>query len=327
MAFKPSSAFKPKNFIPRDPADFVQPEVEEGTQLMATSLIIDLGTQEREAYVKTDDKGNEIIKDGEKVWIHPKPAQQVAIYGDLLNETHDYGGDIGVKQVRLPLHGEFAGQINKPINFIEQPVRDADGNQIKCPWVIPGNNAIAKLAKASGCKVILEPGTFEEPNELKSDIEQILGKPFMIEVIVKKNTKDKNGEKVTYTNIYVKNPVPVMKGIPVPELQATPRCIGFESEVDEIVEAMQEVRAAVRRKIMQALNYDNLNYADENKEVVPSNMKIAFEQMGVNEHGFIGDPSQESEEEKPKTKAKSKKVKLPEPEDEAESDEDGDDPF
>ena len=314
------SAFKPKQktMAPRDPeggssADFVTPEPEEGLRGVAVSLLVSLGTQVRTPYQKKDDQGNELVDDdGQPVMISPKPNEQVALYVDLLDDEHDYGEEIGVKQIRQPLHSEFGGRIDDGLNFKEVGQYTPQGDYLKGrPWTLPPAGLFAKIAKACGAPEIMVAGDYKDNrNEHKSDISRLLGKPFLMNVeIARKDTQNAEGKDVTYVNVKLKTPVPVMKGMVLPELTTEPVALGFMSEVDELVEQGQFFRPAVRKKIMAALDYHNINYDDENAPVEPSNMKLAFEQLNINEWGRPEKASEEGASAAPKKAVKAVKTK------------------
>ena len=70
-------------------------------QAARISLIVDIGTQERPDFEEKDKQGNVIE-------VKPqKPAQQVVVFADLVDQVVDYGGDIGEKQYRLMLNKEL----------------------------------------------------------------------------------------------------------------------------------------------------------------------------------------------------------------------------
>lgn len=323
MGFKPKQKEMGQGGGVADPDvpkfDFVTPEPEEGLQAATVSVIVSLGTQKRPPYTKTDDKGNDVMgEDGNPIIISPKPNEQVAMYVDLNENVWDFGGEIGEKQIRLPVHEEFAGQIKEGINFKEQGHFTADHQYIKGkPWTLPPSSKFAKIAKVCGAPEIMESGgygdgnEFGEINESKSDISLLMGKPFLYNVEVKKVNKVKDGKPVTYVNVNLRTPVPLMKGMVVSPLTAEPICISFSSDVDELLKLVPLLRSAVRKKIQLALDYVNINYDDENAEPTPSNMKIAFDQLGVNSYGNIvsgGSPAQGDapQEDTPVPKAKPK---------------------
>src|SRR5437763_16906908 len=99
MAFKPKSTgngnrnFEPRNF----------PVPKGGARRARVSLIVDLGTQERDPVWELDGK---LVKEGTDGAVEKaqKPAHQVAVFADLVNDVVDYGGDIGEAQYRLMLN-------------------------------------------------------------------------------------------------------------------------------------------------------------------------------------------------------------------------------
>lgn len=188
MAFKPRNANNNGNSERKFDTNRVYPTPKGGSRPARVSLIIDLGTQEREDF--KDEKTGET---------RPQtPCQQVAVFCDLPNDVVDYGGDIGKQQYRLALNKTYAGEFSG-INFTAVPVRDADGNMIKGkPWTLPPASILTKLAKATGQLDVIE----------SQDIEQLLDQAFMATVEVKetesKTIKDDDGKPVKFTNVNFK---------------------------------------------------------------------------------------------------------------------------
>src|SRR5438477_4746932 len=122
MAFKPKSNgngggnFEQRNF----------PTPKSGARRARLSLIVDLGTQERDDVWEKDGK---LVKEGTEgaVAKPQKPAHQIAVFADLVNDVVDYGGDIGEAQYRLMLNKGFKGEI-QGVNFNKVPPMDAKGN-------------------------------------------------------------------------------------------------------------------------------------------------------------------------------------------------------
>ena len=220
MAFKPS--FKQAtNNGPRE--DIKWPTPEAGNQPARISLIVDLGTQERPDFEE---------KDGT---LKPqKPCRQLAAYADLVDNIVDYGGSIGEQPYRIALHKSFKGEITG-INFTAVPPRDADGKTIAGKlWTFHPANLLTKLAKATGQTQIL--GESEEDN---MDVEQLLDKPFFIDVDVV--TTEKDGKE--YTNVKIKGygSVPKIKGVPmdVEELKHPARVVSFETATEDDIKFLR----------------------------------------------------------------------------------------
>lgn len=244
MAFKPQNA----NTVSDAPRErLVFPTPEGGNQPARISLIVDLGTQEREDF--EDPKTGEIKPQ--------KPVQQLAIFADLVDNTVDYGGDLGEQHYRLMLNKNFKGQI-AGVNFTAVPPRDADGNLISGKeWTFHPASLLTKLAKATGQTQIL--GGTKDDN---MDIEQLLGQGLMIDVEVKETPhkdgkKDESGELIVYKNVNPKvyATLPKVKGKPmdVEELNNPPLLITFDNVTEETAKF---IRGDVKRQIQKALNYE-----------------------------------------------------------------------
>lgn len=199
------------------------PVPEAGNQSARISLIVDIGTQEREDY--EDPKTKELKPQ--------KPVQQVVIFADLVDQVVDYGGDIGKKQYRLMLNNLYDNEI-VGVNFSAVPPRDADGNLVQGKaWTFHPNSLLTKLAKATGNEQIL--GSDPDNN---MNIAALLGAALYVDVQVK-STEDKNGKKDKDGNVIVYNNVkfggasklPVVKGKPVEveDLEQTPLILNHDN--------------------------------------------------------------------------------------------------
>jgi len=211
MSFKPfTSAARTASYD--ESRKFPTPEA--GNQPARVSLMVFLGTQEREDYIDQETKQAK----------PQSPCPQMAVYIDLVDNLVDYGGGIGQQQYRLALHGSFQGEI-KGVNFNATAPRDAKGQ------IIPNRlstfhtkNKFTSIARATGQTQIL--GQSEADN---MDVSQLLGKALFADIEVVE--KESNGK--TYTNVKCKGlgSVPKIKGEPMPvsELNCTPMIISFDS--------------------------------------------------------------------------------------------------
>lgn len=303
MSFKPKKTGGSGGTGPRE--DFKMPVPEDGNQPARISLIVDLGTQEREDFVDPNTKETK----------PQAPVQQLAIYADLVDNIVDYGGSIGEQPYRLALHKSFKGELSG-VNFNASPPRDAEGNLIQGKiWTFHPANLLTKLAKATGNTQIL--GENEDDN---MDIEQLLGESLFIDVQVKQNTSDKldkDGEKIVYTNVNAKTfaTVPRVKGKPMPveDLAMEPLLITFDNVTPETVKFL---RADVRRKIKLATDY------------VGSKMqKVLEEYEATLGTGETKGKSEDKPKEKPKAKAEPKAKAKAKKEDSEEEDFDDDIPW
>lgn len=231
--------------------EFVNVEPKAGNRLGRVSLIVDMGTQEREDFV------NE--QTGET---KPQNAcQQVAVFADLVNDVVDYGGKIGKAQYRMLLNKSFKGEV-QGVNFVTVPPKDGDGKIVKGkPWTLHPANLLTKLAKAVG-----KPGIIVDNDKPESlDIERLLDEAVLIEVEVKKtpakDKKDANGNPLVYTNVNFKNATPVPPqtnedGDEVPavvkKLTQPALCITFENAKKEDIKF---IRPGLLKQIKLAVNY------------------------------------------------------------------------
>lgn len=277
MGFKPVSN-KATESTNTDRAPFVAIVPEDGLQAVQIGLIVNLGQHEKVPKFAKDNAGKrEQDEDGNDKIIWPREGknleQRVGVYVDLLTQTHDYEGDIGVKNIRLPLHPVSRG-MSEGINFTTVAPRDPDGNYIKGkPWSVPGSSQWAKIAAVvkdeKGEKVsdTMLKADYKNPNH--NNIELLLGKPFMFNVDVKKTEKDGN----TYVNTKLKSPVPLMKNMSVEPAMTPAISVNFDDE--DLLEPKDElggiakfdlIRVADVRKIVLAADYAGSKMQEAVKE-------------------------------------------------------------
>lgn len=239
MAFKPANASRPQGSGEfENTANYPTPRA--GSRKARLSLIVDMGTQEREPFEEDDGTLKE-----------QKPCQQVAVFADLVADTVDYGGDIGKQHYRLLLNKSFQGKI-QGINFAATPPKDAKGNLIPGKaWGFHPANLLSKVAKAVGREDVIE----------SMDVEQLMGLPFMATVEVKvtesKDKKDKDGNPITYKNVNFKGAALVPEDddgnpIDVADLNCEAKCITFDNVTKDDIKF---IRAGLRKQIKLALNY------------------------------------------------------------------------
>lgn len=252
MAFKPQSANRTGgNFD--ESRNYPAPK--DGSRPARVSLIVDLGTQEREPIYKIGDKI--VTEDTEGAVATPQKAcQQVAIFVDLTSDNVDYGGSIGTAPYRLLLNKNFKGVV-QGINLTTVAPTDAKGKLIQGkPWSFHPNSVITKLSKAIEKEEILS----------SLDIDELLNGAFMADVEVKK-TEDKNGKKgaddkvIVYTNVNYKGAakVPVIENdagedvkVKVRALTLPARSIQFDTATKDDI---QFIRSNLRKQIKLAKNY------------------------------------------------------------------------
>ena len=230
MGYKPQqnnqSERKQSTGVAPNGVAYKYPVPEGGNQAARVSLIVNIGTQPR--FFENKETGEITEK---------KPAQQVLVFADLVDQVVDYGGDIGEKQYRLMLNNVYKGDI-KGVDFIGMPPRDTDGNIISGRlWTFHPTSLLTKLAKATGCDNIL--GVTQEDN---MDIYQLLGKAFYADVQVNRTDsgkKNEKGEPIIYNNVNFKgaSKLPMVKGKPleVEDLQATPLIIDHNNVTEESI--------------------------------------------------------------------------------------------
>lgn len=224
------------------------PVPEGGSQAARISLIVDIGTQEREDF--EDPKTGEIKPQ--------KPAQQLAVFADLVDQVVDYGGDIGEKQYRLMLNKNFKGDI-VGVNFGAVPPRDADGNLIEGKiWTFHPANLLTKLAKATGNEHILG---VDEANNM--DIGALLGAGFYADVEVKSvdsGKKKEDGTPIIYNNVNFKGAakLPMVKGkqLEIDALQVEPMILNHDNVTEE---TLVFIRGKVVEMMKLAKEYDGSN--------------------------------------------------------------------
>lgn len=247
MAFKPASKAPSSNGQSFDRA-YTAVAPKPGLRKARVSLIVDMGIQERDPF-----------KDEDGTLKEQKPCQQVAVFVDLVNDKVDYGGQIGVKQYRLPLNKVFKGEFNG-IGFYPVAPKDKDGNTIEGkPWGFHPNNMLSKLAKACGRPDV----AVDDKGKDSLNIEALLGLPLMVEVEVKK-TEDKNckkddkGNVITYTNVNVKN----LTTVPLDDDDNPQNVAALEQDAillsfdDAKKEDVMFIRPGLRAKIKTAKNFD-----------------------------------------------------------------------
>ena len=239
MTFKPANASRPQGGDFENTANYPTPRA--GSRKARLSLIVDMGTQEREPFEEADGSLKE-----------QKPCQQVAVFADLVADTVDYGGDIGKQHYRLLLNKSFQGKI-QGVNFVATPPKDAKGNLIQGkPWGFHPANLLTKIAKAVGREEVVE----------SMDVEQLLDLPFMASVEVKQTEakdgkKDKDGNVIVYKNVNFKGAAQVPEDddgnpIEVAPLNCEAKCITFDNATKDDIKF---IRAGLRKQIKLALNY------------------------------------------------------------------------
>lgn len=301
MAFKPANSGGNGGSGDREYTNSNLPVPKSGSRKARVSLIVDLGIQNRED--KEDEKTKEMKPQN--------PAHQIAVFADLVNDVVDYGGEIGLRQYRLPLNNIFKGVI-EGINFNTVPPTDADGNRIEGkPWGLHPRSKLTILAKA----VDKEEVTYEGTHPEAMDISLLLNQPFMAQVEVKetpakdKSTgapkKDKEGKPIIYKNVNYRGaaPIPTIEDdqgnetpMPVAALRQKPLCITFSDAKESDI---QFIRPSLIKMIKQANNYAG------------SQMQKAIEAYEAKNGGDAADDGQKEQAQEPAQKAASKPAAKP----------------
>lgn len=271
MGFKPRDNRPTQTEGSGDSKPFVVINPKKGLQVVQLGLLVDLGKHKKQPKFakdsankrEQDEAGNDKI-----LWpIEGRDLEQrVAAYVDLLSQKHDYEGEIGVRNIRLPLH-EISRGLSQGLNFTTVAPRDPNGNYIKGrQWLVAGTSQWAKIA---GVTQIDENTTVADKmlnpdykNKDANNIELLLGKPFMFNLEVKTEVV---GDK-TYVNTKFKSPVPLMDGMPVPDALQAAVSVNFDDE--DLLEAREDLggickldllRLSDLRKIVLAEDYEGSN--------------------------------------------------------------------
>lgn len=221
-----------EDFVPAKPAGYTgnsdgvprnYPVPKAGARRARVSLIIDIGMQEREDSYKTADGKLCNADTPGAIGTPQKPAKQVVVFADLVNDTVDYGGDIGKAHYRLLLNGTYSGVLKGVVHAINTPPKDAKGQLIKGgTWAMHPNNLLTKLAKATGMDEVVTNGA----------INRLLNKQFMAQVDVNEKPSGKNdadGNEIIYKNVNFKG-----------ASQVAPVETGEEDENGNPIEAIPE---------------------------------------------------------------------------------------
>lgn len=350
MAFTPRSN-KPqtdnterKEFVPIVPEDGLQP--------VQVGLLVDLGSHKKLPKFAKDNAGKrEQDEEGNDKIIWPKEGkdteQRVGVYVDLLTQTHDYEGDIGLKNIRLPLHQVQRG-MSEGLNFTTVAPRDPDGNYIKGkPWSLAPASQWCKIAAVvkddKGEKVSDTMLKADYKNPHHNNINLLLGKSFMFNVEVKKTEKDGN----TYVNTKLKSPVPMMKGMTAEPALIPAISVNFDD--DDLLEVREDLGGVAKfdllrisdlRKIVLAEDYPGSKMQSavqerQDEEELIKKAKEIQEKIVENDRDLIeirsafpdGPSGEKVAEDKPKAEPAAKPSKPVKPKAPAQQPEDTDCPF
>ena len=197
---------------------FVQPEIESGLANAQIGLMINLGKHEvlpafykdNAGKIQLDKDGNPKVKPTTNAKGEQKYDEKVAVYVDLLDQTHDHGETIGVRNIRIPLHQMKYG-VSEGINYTTVAPRDPEGNYIKGrAWTLAPASKWSALAKAMKLEQTKDSKTvhdviFDPASRDVNNISFLVGRPFNI--TVEHTTTEKDGK--TYHNTKLKSPVPL----------------------------------------------------------------------------------------------------------------------
>jgi hypothetical protein len=293
MSFKPVKLNQSGNNENADKKPFVAIIPEDGLQAVQIGLLVNLGLHKKLPKFAKDNAGKrEQDENGNDKIIVPKEGkdleQKVAVYVDLLSQTHDYGETIGVKNIRLPLHQVSRG-MSEGLNLTTVAPRTPEGEYVKGkPWLLAPASAWAKIAAVvkneDGTKVSDVIFKAEYKNPKLNDISELLGKPFMYNVEVKTTEKDGN----TYVNTKLKSPVPMMKGMVAEPALIPAISVNFDDE--DLLEEKEELGGACKydflrvsdlRKIVLAQDYEGsaiqkaIRQREDEEELIKKAKEIA----------------------------------------------------
>lgn len=279
---KPRNINAPERSTNSEQKEYVPIIPEEGLCAVQIGLLVDLGSHKKLPKFAKDNAGNR-EKDndtGEDKILWPKEGaveQKIGCYVDLLDQTHNYEGEIGVKNIRLPLHPVSRG-MSEGLNFTTVAPRDPKTNEyIKGrAWVLASTSQFYKIAGVTkyedGTKVsdvIFKP---DYKNPKLNDISQLLGKPFMFNLDVKVQEKDDK----KFVNTKLKSPVPLVKGMK-PEAALMPAVsVNFDDE--DLLEVKEELGGVSKFDLVRVADLRKIVLAEEYKD---SNMrKAVVERLG-----------------------------------------------
>lgn len=284
MGFKPRDN-RPAQTDNGDSKPFVVITPKKGLQVVQLGLLVDLGKHKKQPkFAKDSANKREQDEDGNDKILWPQEGkdleQRVAAYVDLLSQTHDYD-DIGVKNIRLPLH-EISRGLSQGLNFTTVAPRDPNGNYIKGrQWLVAGTSQWAKIA---GVTQIDEDTTVaakmlnpEYKNKDANNIELLLGKPFMFNLEVKVEEKDDK----KFVNTKFKSPVPLMDGMPVPEALQVAVSVNFDDE--DLLEEKEDLGGISKMKLLRLSDLRKIVLAEDYEG---SNMQKAVQEL-YNEDDLI----------------------------------------
>lgn len=255
---------KPEGFSDNGGAPRIYPTPKSGSRRARLSTIIDIGMQEREdVYNGPDGKACKPDTPG-AVCKPQKPAKQVVMFADLVNDIVDYGPEIGKQQYRLLINPTFKGKIKGIVHAVNNPPKDGNGNVVKGDWTMHPNNAASKLAVAMEKLEVLKSGA----------INRLLDGQFMANVAVTETPSgkfDADGNEIVYKNVNYKGPAPVaavetgeldddgnpIEAMPVfATLKQPLKCITFTNAKKEDIGM---IRKDIRAMIKLALDYTGSN--------------------------------------------------------------------
>jgi hypothetical protein len=257
MSFKPRND-RQANTENTERKEFVPIVPEDGLQAVQVGMLVDLGKHKKHPKFATQNGKREKDENGDDKILWPVEGkdleQKVAVYIDLLTQQHDYEGEIGVRNIRLPLHQVNRG-MSEGVNFTTVAPRDPDGNYIKGkPWSLAPASQWKKIADATKQDKIFEA---DYKNKDHNNIGLLLGKPFMINVEVTKTEKDGK----TYVNTKLKSPVPTMRGMAVPDALQAAVSINFDDT--DLLEVKEELGGIAKIDLLRMADIRKIVLADD----------------------------------------------------------------
>ncbi len=266
---KPRQINKPQRDENTERKEFVPIIPEDGLQAVQIGLLVDLGSHKKQPKFAKDSAGKreQDKETGEDKIIWPKDGaveQKIACYVDLLDQTHDYEGDIGVKNIRLPLHPVNRG-MSEGLNFTTVAPRDPKTQEyIKGrPWVLAGTSQFYKIANVvkydDGKKVsdVIFDANYKNPK--LNNISELIGKSFMFNVDVKVTEKDDK----KYVNTKLKSPVPLVKGMNPAEALVKAAAVNFDDS--DLLDVKDELGGICKFDLLRIADVRKIVLAEEYK--------------------------------------------------------------
>lgn len=180
----------------------------------------------KELLAKTPDL-QVITENGKRFYeFDQKVAGYVQVSVDIPDAMVDYGGEIGVKPMRISMNGErWITNLKAMVANNPYPTKETTKDFGDGVWSLGKKTGLYKLAVATGVVTTNDPFTANEVGKL-------LGKAAMFTVCAKFNEKG-------YYNEYIKNAAPLMRGLSVPayDKNLLSMIVGFNYADGQVLES------------------------------------------------------------------------------------------